>query len=129
MRVTSELKEASLDEPAIFSSIGRPESLPIDDEITDETPGEEPTPRPSVDDLTEEQKQDFKEILELFDKNASGTIDTAELNNIIRSLGQNPTEPETQDLISKAGLIKDNKLTLESKWTYSKSMTLLISVP
>ena len=49
-----------------------------------------------VDDLTEEQKQEFKDVFSLFDKDGDGTITTKELGTVMRSLGQNPTEAELQ---------------------------------
>jgi calmodulin len=57
--------------------------------------------RQSVDDLTEEQIADFKEAFALYDKDGDGQINTKELGTLMRSLGQNPTEPELQDLINE----------------------------
>lgn len=71
-----------------------------------------------ADQLTEEQIAEFKEAFSLFDKDGDGTITTKELgsNNIsisidipflfnlgtvMRSLGQNPTEAELQDMINE----------------------------
>merc|ERR1712110_813754 len=46
-----------------------------------------------ADQLTEEQIAEFKEAFSLFDKDGDGTI--------TRSLGQNPTEAELQDMINE----------------------------
>ena len=54
-----------------------------------------------VDQLTEEEIGEFKEAFTLFDKDGDGTITTKELGTIMRSLGQNPTEDELQDMISE----------------------------
>lgn len=72
-----------------------------------------------ADQLTEEQIAEFKEAFSLFDKDGDGTITTKELgkmNNwnrriiiefvynigtVMRSLGQNPTEAELQDMINE----------------------------
>jgi calmodulin len=79
-------------------------------------------------DLTAEQIAEFKEAFSLFDKDGDGkilvqlwgdvieknstiillmlgTITTKELGTIMRSLGQNPTEAELQDMISEASYL------------------------
>ena len=65
-----------------------------------------------ADQLTEEQIAEFKEAFSLFDKDGDGTITTKELGTVMRSLGQNPTEAEPQDMINEvdadgAGTIED----------------------
>ncbi|XP_067647520.1 calmodulin-like [Eurosta solidaginis] len=54
-----------------------------------------------VDRLTEEQILEYKEAFSLFDKNADGMITVKELGTVMRSLGQNPTEGELQDMINE----------------------------
>eukprot|EP00960_Hanusia_phi_P067471 766638-Hanusia_phi.AAC.9 len=54
-----------------------------------------------TDQLTEEQIAEFKEAFSLFDKDGDGTITTKELGTVMRSLGQNPTEAELQDMINE----------------------------
>jgi len=44
---------------------------------------------------------EFREAFTLFDKNADGTISSHELGIVMRSLGQNPTEAELQDMINE----------------------------
>merc|ERR1712224_1143213 len=56
---------------------------------------------PPVDQLTEEQINEFKKALSLFDEDSDGTITTKELGTVMRSLGQNPTEAELQDMINE----------------------------
>ncbi|XP_020583352.1 calmodulin-2/4-like isoform X2 [Phalaenopsis equestris] len=66
--------------------------------------------------LTDEQISEFKEAFSLFDKDGdamenhlqfhkifklSGCITTKELGTVMRSLGQNPTEAELQDMINE----------------------------
>ena len=46
---------------------------------------------------------EFKEAFSLFDKDGDGTITTKELGTVMRSLGQNPTEAELQDMINEVG--------------------------
>jgi len=54
-----------------------------------------------ADQLSEEQISEFKEAFSLFDKDGDGTITTVELGTVMRSLGQNPTEAELQDMINE----------------------------
>ncbi|KAB7497979.1 Calmodulin [Armadillidium nasatum] len=60
-----------------------------------------PHSRKDADQLTEEQIAEFKEAFSLFDKDGDGTITTKELGTVMRSLGQNPTEAELQDMINE----------------------------
>ena len=54
-----------------------------------------------ADQLTEEQIAEFKEAFSLFDKDGDGAISTKELGTVMRSLGQNPSEAELQDMIAE----------------------------
>lgn len=51
--------------------------------------------------LTEDQIAEFREAFSLFDRDGDGSITTKELATVIRSLGQNPTEAEIQDMINE----------------------------
>uniref|UniRef100_A0A8C1PJ91 Calmodulin n=1 Tax=Cyprinus carpio TaxID=7962 RepID=A0A8C1PJ91_CYPCA len=53
------------------------------------------------DDISQEVSNKFKEAFSLFDKDGDGTITTKELGTVMRSLGQNPTEAELQDMINE----------------------------
>ncbi|NWR70972.1 CAM2B protein, partial [Centropus unirufus] len=53
---------------------------------------------------------EFKEAFSLFDKDGDGTITTKELGTVMRSLGQNPTEAELQDMINEVDA--DGKILL-----------------
>ena len=52
-----------------------------------------------VNELTDEQKAEFREAFALFDKDGDGSITTKELGTVMRSLGQNPTEEELHEMI------------------------------
>ena len=58
--------------------------------------------------LPSSKLSEFKEAFSLFDKDGDGTITTKELGTVMRSLGQNPTEAELQDMINEVGMIKIN---------------------
>lgn len=51
--------------------------------------------------LDDEQIAEFKEAFGLFDKDGDGSITSVELGTVMRSLGQNPTEEELQDMINE----------------------------
>ena len=51
--------------------------------------------------LKEAQISEYKEAFSLFDKEGTGEISTAELGTVMRSLGQNPSEKELQDMVSE----------------------------
>lgn len=51
--------------------------------------------------LTEEKIHEFKEAFEIFDKDKDGYITIKELSEIMRSLGQLPSETELQDMINE----------------------------
>jgi hypothetical protein len=54
-----------------------------------------------ADQLTQEQIEEFKEAFSLFDKDGDGTIVAKDLGIVMRSLGQNPTDAELQDMINE----------------------------
>lgn len=48
----------------------------------------------------------------MFDKDGDGTITTKELGTVMRSLGQNPTEAELQDMINEVDADGIKKIVL-----------------
>uniref|UniRef100_A0A8C9H6U7 EF-hand calcium-binding domain-containing protein 11 n=1 Tax=Piliocolobus tephrosceles TaxID=591936 RepID=A0A8C9H6U7_9PRIM len=78
-----------------------------------------------ADQLTEEQIAEFKEAFSLFDKDGDGTITTKELGTVMRSLGQNPTEAELQDMINEvdADAVDDRPLTADFHFPTPKRNT------
>ena len=73
---------------------------------------------PKVDNVSQQYNSfsEFKEAFSLFDKDGDGTITTKELGTVMRSLGQNPTEGELQDMINEVDadgkIFKSYKLTV-----------------
>lgn len=63
-----------------------------------------------ADKLTEEQITEFKEAFSLFDKNNDGKITTKELGTVMRSLGQNPSESELNDMINEVDMNSDGSI-------------------
>lgn len=54
-----------------------------------------------MDQLSQEQIDEFKEAFKLFDRDGDGTVDVDELGTVMKSLGQEPTEQEIRDMISE----------------------------
>jgi calmodulin len=65
------------------------------------------------DQLTEEQIAEFLEAFSLFDKDGDGQIITKELGVVMRSLGQNPTEAELQDMIGEVDTDESGTIDFE----------------
>uniref|UniRef100_A0A2C9LWR8 EF-hand domain-containing protein n=1 Tax=Biomphalaria glabrata TaxID=6526 RepID=A0A2C9LWR8_BIOGL len=55
-----------------------------------------------ADTLTADQVAQFKEAFAKFDTDGSGDLSTAELGELITSLGKNPADPEIQKAIKEA---------------------------
>jgi Ca2+-binding protein (EF-Hand superfamily) len=53
------------------------------------------------DKLIQDQLNEFREAFAILDKDGDGKIDVRELGDLIRSLGQNPTEAELEDIIKE----------------------------
>jgi calmodulin len=54
--------------------------------------------------LTEDKITEFKEAFEIFDKDKDGFITIKELGEIMKNLGQNPSEGELQDMINEVDI-------------------------
>ncbi|XP_028395909.1 calmodulin-like [Dendronephthya gigantea] len=51
--------------------------------------------------ITDEQKDEFKEVFKMFDVDGDGTVSTEELKDVMAKLGQNPSEKELTDMINE----------------------------
>ena len=63
--------------------------------------------------LTEEQKKEYTQAFEVFDKNKDGMISRQELKTIMRSLGQNPTEDDIEEMLLNVDRDKDGQISYE----------------
>ncbi|GJJ74566.1 hypothetical protein EMPS_06924 [Entomortierella parvispora] len=52
--------------------------------------------------VSEEQIAEFKEGFSLFDRKGNGTIASESLGDLLRALGQNPTQAQVRELVAKA---------------------------
>lgn len=52
-----------------------------------------------VENLTDAQIEEFREVFSLFDKDGGGTISNTELGTVMRTLGQNPSEMDVEAMI------------------------------
>ena len=60
--------------------------------------------------LTKEQKEDIRQIFELYDKNEDNTIDVSELRNSLRAMGFQADKEEVKRLIEEHDKDKTGKL-------------------
>uniref|UniRef100_A0A7S2JGA8 Calmodulin n=1 Tax=Alexandrium andersonii TaxID=327968 RepID=A0A7S2JGA8_9DINO len=70
----------------------------------------------SVDILTSEQKEEFRRVFNLFDKDGDGTIVTSNLGQVMRCLGLNPTDAELKQYIAESDENCDGILEFESEF-------------
>ena len=66
-----------------------------------------------LDDISQERRKEYKDAFEMFDKNKDGVITTKELANIMRSLNQDPTEEELNEMIEEVDLDKNGEVDFE----------------
>merc|ERR1711937_243781 len=65
--------------------------------------------------FTEDQIEDFKEVFQLFDTKGDGLIQVTQVGEVLRALGQNPTEGEVKKLVqSTKTRDPDSRLTFET---------------
>ncbi|KXH60838.1 calmodulin [Colletotrichum nymphaeae SA-01] len=61
--------------------------------------------------LTQEQRAQYKEVFDLFDKDGTGDITAQELGEVMRSLGLNPSDTELNDMVNEVDA--DNNGTID----------------
>ncbi|CAI2383066.1 unnamed protein product [Moneuplotes crassus] len=62
-------------------------------------------------DLTPAQIAEFKEAFSLFDHDENGSVSISELGDVLRALGQNPTDNELRDMVNE--IDEDGNGTIE----------------
>ncbi|KAF2069547.1 hypothetical protein CYY_009138 [Polysphondylium violaceum] len=66
--------------------------------------------------LNEEAQAEFKEAFTLYDSNKDGRAEPAELGNILRWLGQNPSSSEVAEIIRDYG--SNGAITIDGLYNY-----------
>lgn len=63
--------------------------------------------------ITDEQRKEFQDIFDQFDKDKDGQITERELANAMYSLGQMPTDEEVRQMIQEVDINNDGKIDLD----------------
>ena len=63
--------------------------------------------------ITDEQRKDYQDIFDQFDKDKDGKISGKELQNAMFSMGQNPTEEEINEMMREVDLNQDGKIDFD----------------
>ncbi|KAK4161779.1 hypothetical protein QBC43DRAFT_268072 [Cladorrhinum sp. PSN259] len=63
--------------------------------------------------LSPDEIAQYREVFEIFDKDGTGDITAAELGQVMRELGLNPSTEELQDIVNEADLNKDGVISFE----------------
>lgn len=59
--------------------------------------------KPSViDKMSDAQLEEFREAFNMFDKDGGGSIDSSELKDLMKSVGQEPTDAELKEMVAAA---------------------------
>lgn len=66
-----------------------------------------------MDDIPEHRLKDYRDAFEMFDKDKDGTITVRELANVMRSLNQDPSEQELQDMIAEVDVDGNGRIDFE----------------
>ena len=59
------------------------------------------------------QKREYTQAFEIFDKNKDGWISRQELKTIMRSLGQNPTDDDIEEMLLNVNRDNDGQISYE----------------
>lgn len=76
---------------------------------------------------------ELREAFSLFDKDGSGTISNDELEVVMKSLGQNPTQGELKQMIQEVDVdgnfLRKNSTSIELKFSFRSSSQSIKCVP
>lgn len=61
----------------------------------------------------DQQRREYTQAFEIFDKNKDGLISRQELKTIMRSLGQNPTDDDIEEMLLNVNRDKDGQISHE----------------
>ena len=67
--------------------------------------------------ISPEKRKEYQDAFEMFDKDKDGAITARELGNMMRSIGQNPTDEEVMAMIKEVDLNSDGKIELDEFMT------------
>ncbi|XP_052105255.1 calmodulin-like isoform X2 [Mytilus californianus] len=71
-----------------------------------------------ADRLSEERKEEIKELFNLFDVDKSGKVSLDELAKIVRGLGENPTEEELKQMFAEVDKDGSGNIDIDEFTTY-----------
>ncbi|CAO3686449.1 unnamed protein product [Rhizopus stolonifer] len=74
---------------------------------------------------TQEQLDEWKEAFSLYDKKGNSTVSSANLGDLLRGLGQNPTEAEVRELIKETAKSKSISETQEFDIDFGTFLSIL----
>ncbi|KIY01224.1 uncharacterized protein Z520_02776 [Fonsecaea multimorphosa CBS 102226] len=77
--------------------------------------------------MSEEEVQAYQDVFALFDKDGSGTITAQELGEIMKSLGQNPSDSELQDMINEVDVDRSGSIDFDGKYSPSATDYILFT--
>ena len=66
-----------------------------------------------MDQLTEQEREEFKDVFSMFDKDGDGTVSCKELGVVMRALGQNPTDEEIVEMINEVDEDKSGEIDFD----------------
>ncbi|KAI9473991.1 MAG: hypothetical protein EXX96DRAFT_621621 [Benjaminiella poitrasii] len=74
---------------------------------------------------TQEQLDEWKEAFSLYDKKGNSTVSSTNLGDLLRGLGQNPTQAEVQELIKETAKSKGVSETQEFDIDFGTFLSIL----
>jgi calmodulin len=66
-----------------------------------------------MDEMNYERRKEYKDAFEMFDKDKDGTITAKELANVMRSLNQEPTEQELNEMINEVDVDGNGRIDFD----------------